>query len=271
MKDVLGIGSNAHITKPILFKLVKKNPNPATEGRFYPGVKGIPNKDSIFDPEKNVTKAIRYSINEESIYRDEQPQNVELTDIIFTNGSLRVYEDNPTLLEYLRKCNYNADNPNRIRKGKVAMFYEYNPEASAKEAMEHESLSIDAAYKAKNMDFTELVGIARALKVNTDRSASEVRHDMVQFAKRSPNEFMNALDSPNMKRKVEVIELQELGLVKFDKRSAYVSSPGNDWRHVHSAQVGNNAIESFVTWTLNTKEGEIEFKDLMKKRKLMLD
>jgi hypothetical protein len=270
MSDTVNLGSNPDIRKPIVFKLIKKRTSSATEGRYYPGLKRIPSEDFIFDPEKKVTKAIRYSISEESIYRDEQPSHVELTDIIFTNGSLRVYEDNPTLLNFLRSCNYNRDNKNRV-KGKTALFYEYNPQKIAVEMLEAENLEVDARYKASHMKFSELKGVARALKVNTDRSAEEIRHDMMQIAKRSPRTFLDALDNPVMQRKVEILEAVELGILSIEQRGVFMETATGNKEQVFIVPVGQDATDTFAEWTLTDKEGEAVYKSVRDKRKKMLD
>jgi hypothetical protein len=269
MSNVIKFGPNSAVVKPIVFKLTHKNENPATEGRFYPGVQRVPSEDVIFDPETKKSKVIRYSINEDSIFKSEQPAHVELTDIMFTNGSLRVYETQSNLLEYLRLCNWNKTNKNRV-KGKTHIFYEYNPEEVAAKLIEEEELEIDARAKAKNMDFEDLAQLALALNMNVDRSAKEIRWDMQQFAKQSPREFMEALDNPTLKRRVEVLEAIELGILKKEQRAMFLKEPLGDVSLV-VIPVGEDPLDYFVEWTLSEKEGEEAFKKVTKKRKKILE
>jgi len=268
MNKTIDFGSHANVEKPIIFKVAKKNETPATEGRFYPGVQGVPSEDVIFDPIKNKTIPIRYSANEESIYKSEQPAHIELTTILFTNGSFRVYKDNPTLLEYLRVCNYNKGNPNRV-KGKTAIFFEYDPVAQAKELMENESLEIDARHMAKHMDFEELSAIALGVGMNVNRSVSEIRHDMMNFAKTRPRHFMEALDDPSVKRRTEVLQAIELGILRKEQRAMFLKEPLGD-SQICVIPVGQDPLDYFVNWTLEDKEGEDAFKKVEKKRKKLL-
>lgn len=268
METKLNLGSNSVVVKPIVFKLTHKNESPATEGRFYPGVQRVPSEDVIFDPVTKKTIPIRYSVNEESIIKSEQSQFVELTDIIITNGSLRVFEDKPTLLEYLRLCNWNKDNPNRV-KGKTHIFYEYNPEKVAAELIEAEELEIDARHKAKHMDFEELSQLALGVGMNVNRSAKEIRHDMMLFAKTKPREFMESLDNPKIKRRVEVLEAIELGILRKEQRAIYMKETLEDVS-ICVIPVGQDPVDYFTEWTLSEKEGEEAFKIVMKKREKLL-
>jgi len=268
MNKSINIGSNAGVVKPIIFKLTHKNNSPATEGRFYPGIQGVPSEDVIFDSVSKKTIPIRFSANEESIVKKEQPTYVELTNIMFTNGSLRVYEDQPNLLKYLRSCNWNKSNKNRV-KGKAHIFYEYNPEAVAAQAIEDEELEIDARHAAKTMDFDDLLSLAIGVGMNTDRSAKEVRHDMMQFAKAKPREFLEAMDDPKVKRRVEILEAIELGILRKEQRAIYIKETLGDVS-IHVVPVGQDPLLSFVEATLSTKEGEDAWKKVEKKRKKLL-
>jgi hypothetical protein len=263
------IGKNLGIEKPVIFKLSRRNESPATEGNFYPGIRRIPSTDQIFDPETNTNKIIRYSNSEESIFKEEQGDNIILSDIVFTRGSLKVYKDNPRLLKYLRLCNWNADNPNRMR-GKEKMFYEYDGESIAQAALEELDLGIEAQYKAKNMEFDQLRSIARALKLDVDMSAKELRHDMVLYAKTYPKKFMTALSSPETARMIQVQEAQELGIIELAERMAYFVEKDGTKNEVVVIPVGVNPLDYFVGWTMTTKEGEEFFEGVIKKRDSML-
>lgn len=268
MKNQYNINSNSGVVKPKLFKLTHRNETPATEGRFYPGIQRIPSEDVIFDPETKKSVPIRYSINEESIYKSEQPSHVELTDIIVTNGSLRVYEDQPNLLLYLRLCNWNKDNPNRVQ-GSSHIFFEYDPEAVAAQAIDDEEVEIDARHAAKTMEIDELVELALGVGMNVNRSAKEVRHDMMQFAKRSPREFLEAMDDPKVKRKTEVLQAIELGVIRKEQRAIWLKETLGDVS-IHVIPVGQDPLDHFVDATLFTKEGEDAWGKVEKKRKKLL-
>jgi len=267
MSDLFNF-DDSQVVKPILFKLTTKNENPATEGRHYAGLKRIPSEDTIFVDGKSRT--IRYSVGEESIYRDEQPAHVELTDIIFTNGSLRVYEDNPTLLEFLRACNWNRDNKSRVR-GKRVLFYEHNPQAVAAEKMKQEELEIEARYKAKHMPFGELRSLARALKLNVDRYEEEIRHDMLVFAKTKPLKFMEALSSPMTARRAEVMDVVELGIIEIQQRGVFMETATGNKEQIHVVPVGGDPTDSFVEFTLTKKEGEEVWKEIAKKKRKLIE
>ena len=122
--------------KPSVFQLIHRNDNPATRGKFYPVSYRIPSVDEIFDEKTGKSRKIRYVIGEQSIYADEQKENNPVVgDIVFTNGSLIAPYQKPTLIEFLRKSNYNSDNPDKMPGSKV-IFYEINNEIDAQREVE---------------------------------------------------------------------------------------------------------------------------------------
>ncbi len=171
-------------------------------------------------------------------------------------------------MEYLRICNYNKDNPNKV-KGKVTMFSEYNPEKVAKEKLEHEELEIEARYKASHMEFDELKDVARAISLDVNRTASEIRHDVAMVAKKNPRAFLDALNNPLTKRRIEVLKAIELGVLVKGKRQIFIQNPaGND--PLVSVPIGEDQVDFFVNWTMNTKEGEEAWKKVLEKQEKVL-
>ena len=257
------------VRKPILFKLTKKRMNPATEGNYYPGIKRIPSEDEIYDPQTNTRRAIRYSVSETSIFKDEQSPMAILSDIIFTKGTLKVYKDNPTLLQYLRLCNWNRDNDNKIM-GKTPFFYEYDQEKIRQaelDEIEKRDKAIDIV-KSSSIDKLEMMSKALGLKVG--RSAAEIKYDMRRFAEDYPEKVINALNSPEMARRIEVLRAGELDILHVDSRQIRLTDAKGGEKNVYTAPIGSDALDSFVKWTMNTKEGEEFYNDVIKIQKSMI-
>jgi hypothetical protein len=249
--------------KSVLFRLIKKNAKPALKGRYYPSQKLLPSEETVFDSSINKRRMIRYAPSEQSIYKDEQPDKVVLGSVIFQNGSLIVPHDNPILLEFLEKSNYNQGNLAKI-KGSKAKFNLVNPAAVAKVNMEIEVSQIRAATQVLNMDFSDLKAYARVLGVNITNSGDIIRHDMLQLAKKDPAKFMAGVDDPLVKRQQVILDAMQYKFIEVtgrniswlfdDKKSLIVPVP-----------LGQDAVAWFAQWTMNEKNGEEVYADIEKK------
>ena len=139
----------------------------------YPIVSMLKAEDIIFDPETGENRKIRYIPGEASIYVDEQPEGSKTKDMIsFNNGFLFVEHTNPTLKRYLDTCNANGSNPHRIKSNKI-VFTVKDDEKAAKDKIKMVGDVMEAVQSALKMPLNELVGYAKVLGVNTDKSSDE--------------------------------------------------------------------------------------------------
>jgi hypothetical protein len=145
-----------------------------------------------FDEEEGVNLTLRYARNQKSPFEHEQDANAILEPIVFEDGVLTVPRTNPVLQEFLH---YHPGNGNE--------FYEFDSEKDAQEYVEELVSEIDALIAVRdlsNNDFGKLEAIARlVLHGNVDKmSSAEIKRDMMLFAKRYPQDFMEALDDPSL-------------------------------------------------------------------------
>jgi hypothetical protein len=145
-----------------------------------------------FDEEEGVNLTLRYARNQKSPFEHEQDANAILEPIVFEDGVLRVPRTNPVLQEFLH-----------YHPGNGSEFYEFDSEKDAQEDVEYLVSEIDALIAVRDLsqnDFGKLEAIAR-LVLNNDvdtMSSAEVKRDMMLFAKRYPEDFMEALDDPSL-------------------------------------------------------------------------
>jgi hypothetical protein len=145
-----------------------------------------------FDEEEGVNLTLRYARNQKSPFEHEQDANAILEPIVFEDGVLRVPRTNPVLQEFLH-----------YHPGNGSEFYEFDSEKDAQEDVEYLVSEIDALIAVRDLsqnDFGKLEAIAR-LVLNNDvdtMSSAEVKRDMMLFAKRYPQDFMEALDDPSL-------------------------------------------------------------------------
>ena len=172
-----------------------------------------------FDEENGVNRALRYARNSKSIFEDEQDKNVILEPIVFEDGMLFVSKQNQILQKFL---SYHPSN------GK--MFVEVDKERDASEDVESLDLSLESQLIAKELGIEMLETIARVvigLRIE-NLTSSELKRDVRLFAKRYPNEFMEAMNDPLLKLQNKCANFFSENLLTLkNKKDVYYNLKGN--------------------------------------------
>ena len=161
---------------------------------YYIAHKDTPRKRLLYyDEETNANHPLRYARNSRSPFQDDQDANVIVEPIVFEDGVLTVPKSNPVLQEFLY-----------YHPGNGTEFYEFDAERDAQEDVQELFSEIDALLLARDLadkDLSTLEAIARlALNGNVDlMSSAEIKRDMMLFAKRYPQDFMEAASDPLLK------------------------------------------------------------------------
>ena len=133
-----------------------------------------------FNEETGVNRELRYSPNQKSIYVDEQDENVILEAIIFEDGLLHVRKNNQVLQDFLTLHPLNG-----------VKFEEINKEKDAGKDVEVLNLEVDALVEARSLSLDQALEVGRVLFGNiTKMSTSEIKRDILVFARREPAEFL---------------------------------------------------------------------------------
>ena len=218
----------------------------------YPVVSLIKAEDIIFDPETGENKKIRYVPGEASIFAEDQPEGAKMREpITFNNGYLFVEHTNPTLKLYLDTCNANGSNPHRI-KSKSVIFNIKNDEKTAKDRISQVADVMDAVQSALKMPLNELVGYAKVLGVNTNKSVDEIRWDMKVQAEKNPKGFLAGLNDPRTEMKQLLLMAEESSIISMTKSAVTWVSSGNT---ICVPAIGVKPIERMVDFC---SEGEGE-------------
>ena len=218
----------------------------------YPVVSLLKAEDIIFDPTTGENKKIRYVPGEASIFAEDQPEGVKMREpITFNNGFLFVEHTNPTLKLYLDTCNSNGSNPHRI-KSKSILFTVKDDEKNAKDKISQVADVMDAVQAALKMPLNELVGYAKVLGVNTNKSVDEIRWDMKVQAEKNPKAFLAGLNDPRTEMKQLLLMAQESGVISMTKSAVTWVSSGNT---ICVPAIGVKPIERMVDFC---SEGEGE-------------
>jgi hypothetical protein len=141
-----------------------------------------------FDGERN--RALRYAINQQSPFEDEQDGNFILEPIIFEDGILNVPKQNVVLQRFLQ---YHPDNG--------VLFEEFDTAKDASEELERLDVEIEALVLAKGLDMNTREAVGRILMGNkVDKLTSEeLKRDIMIFARRSPAKFLDLVNDPELK------------------------------------------------------------------------
>jgi hypothetical protein len=171
--------------------LLKMNQAPLS---YYIAHKDTPRKRLLYYNEgTNTNHPLRYARNSNSPFQDEQDQNAIVEPIVFEDGVLMVPKNNPVLQEFLH-----------YHPGNGTEFYEFDAERDAQEDVQELFSEIDALLLARDLadkDINTLEAVARlVLSGSVDNmSSAEIKRDMMLFAKRYPQDFMEAASDPMLK------------------------------------------------------------------------
>ena len=216
---------------------VSDNP-PTTETRYYifklvdtnkKGGTYIPNIDDVINPETGKEERVRLLSGVESIWVKDQKgldqdyirQNAK--SLSFPRGAkcLRIPDWDTTALEFARICRHNIGNPNR-QSGSKFEFFEYDPARQAKEAYERESLEIDMAIIARELDEVTLKKYISFLKITMHDELGEpktidsLRKELMMYAKRNPFLFRDLINNKSAEVEISYMIKKAIISAKID-------------------------------------------------------
>jgi len=143
-----------------------------------------------FDEKTGVNRPLRYARNQKSPFQDEQDDTAIIEPIVFENGFLRVPKNNQVLQRFLS-----------LHPGNGKLFVEINKAKEAQEIVEDLNAEVDALIEARQLTTEQVENVARVL-FHSDISrvsTSELRRDILIFAKKQPKDFLLLLKDPALK------------------------------------------------------------------------
>jgi hypothetical protein len=199
-----------------------------------------------FDEEKNVNRALRYSVNQKSPFEDEQDGNAVVEPIIFEDGLLRVPRTNPVLQEFLH-----------YHPLLNVVFAEVDKEKDASKEMEYLNYEVDALVEARQLTIEQLETVTRVMfgKDPSMISTAELKRDVLVFAKMNPIEFLNIINDPMLKFQDKVRQFFENKLLQFrnNEKEVWFNTPTNK-KKMMSIAFGEDPYEA-VSLYLKSDEG----------------
>ena len=209
-----------------------------------------------FDEETQTNRALRFAKNQKSIFEDEQDDKALMEPIIFEDGFLQTKRTDVVLQQFLE-----------VHPGNGHLYEEVDLEKDAEKDLEYLNIEIEALQAAAELDVNHLEMIGRVFmgaKVDSMKT-TELKRDVLLFARDSPEEFLDLLDDENLQLESLVLKSfeQNILLYKKDKRDVHWNLPKNKKRilTVPFGEDKNRVLISFF----QTDEG-LELLELLEKK-----
>lgn len=211
-----------------------------------------------FDEEKGINRALRYSKNQRSIFEDEQDGTAILEPIIMEDGKITVPRNNPLLQKFM------DIHPDNSANGGI-LFYEFDPQKVAEDHVKYLNLEVDALIAARSLDLEMMKAIARVhLDGDFDNmTSSEIKHDILLFAKNYPEEFLDAIEDPDINVNDFSSRAFKEGYITFRAGKDIHYNLSNNKKKILTVPFGERKEDVFMTW-LKSNEG-IEFYKYLEK------
>jgi len=173
-----------------------------------------------FDTESGVNKPLRYAVNQKTPFEDEQDGNAILEPIIFEDGFLFVPKNNPVLQEFLH---YHPQSG--------SVFVEVDNEKDASKEVEILNIEVDALIEARKLNIEQVETLSRVLFGHdiSKFTTSELKRDILIFAKRDPHSFMSAINDPMLKLQGKVALFFDQNILSFrnNRKDVFYNTSSN--------------------------------------------
>ncbi len=183
-------------TKPLVFTL------PTSHGR----------KKSLlhFDEELGYQRELRYATNQRSCFVDEQQGQIVMGRIVFRDGKLNVPKENVVLQKLLSLYHPAV---------KDGIYEEYKPAQQASNEVDWIEFELQSLNLAKSLTVDEAEAILRVEMGAsvTELSSSEIKRDVLIFAKKNPNLFIQLATDENTQLRSFGAKAVEMGILNLSQ------------------------------------------------------
>ena len=198
-----------------------------------------------FDEEKGYERELKYCENQKTCFVDEMKGDQRLSHIVFRAGVLFVPKNKVTLQKLL-----SIYHP---FKGKI--YYELQPQVIAENEVEILELEIEALNAAQNLDIDMAEAVMRVELGSrvTKMSSKELKRDVLLYAKRNPQLFLELVNDENVHLRNIGIRATEMGLLKLSQDQRTFSWGSTD-RKLMNVPFDEHPYSALAAW-FKTDEG----------------
>jgi len=202
---------------------------------------------TIYDPETDKVREIRYCENEPSVYTDEQSSNAIRSQIVFKEGILIVPPVKANLQDYL------ALHPSNKANG-GSTFTIINKEAKATVELDQEFLLLDAVSIVRDKSIDELLPICMYLNIDVNQRNNEIRRELLLEAKGNPKNFIELMDNPYVRSMSAVKQAVDYNILKSKDDGMYWMDSG---RLIVTTPVGQDTITVMTRFCMTEKGASV--------------
>lgn len=199
-----------------------------------------------YDEKNNINRPLRYAVNQKSPFEDEQDGNAILEPVVFADGLLHVPKNNPVLQEFLHYHPLNG-----------SVFAEVDKEKEASEEVYELNIEVDALVEARQLSIEQIEMLTRVVfgKDPSTISTSELRRDILIFAKNEPKDFLNLINDPELKFNAKVRQFFEnkFLILKNNEKEVWFNTSSNK-KKMMSIPFGDNPHDAAASY-LQSDEG----------------
>ncbi len=230
-------------------------------GRKTPLVYSLPSKHSqrkpllYFDKELGYNRELRYATNQPSPFVDEQKGTSTLGRVVLRDGKLVVPKERVALQKLLSLYHPLKD----------IVYYEFDPVGISENELDWIELELASLNLAKQLNISEAEAILRVefgSKVS-ELSSSEIKRDLMIFAKRKPQLFIQLAEDDNVQLRNVGVKAVEQGLLKISQDQRTFSYGQTD-RKLMTVPFDEHPYSALAAY-FKTDEGMEVYKAIMKK------
>jgi len=207
-----------------------------------------------FDEEKGYERELKYCQNQRTVFVDEMKGDQRLEHVVFRNGMLIIPKEKTVLQKLLSLYHPDRD----------VMFYEEKPVVNAIGEIAWLEMEIEALNAAQSIDIDMAEAIMRVevgSKVS-DMSSKALRRDLLLYAKRNPELFLELVNDENVALRNFGIKATEMGILKLSSDQRTFSWGSND-RKLMNVPFDEHPYSALAAW-FKTDEG-MEITPILKK------
>lgn len=198
---------------------------------------------TIYDPQTDKVREIRYCENEPSVFADEQSANAIRSQIVFKEGLLVVPPAKANLQDYL------ALHPGNKANG-GGTFTIINNEAKATVELDQEFLLLDAVSIVRDKSIDELLPVCMYLNIDVNQRNNEIRRELLLEAKGNPKAFIELMDNPYVRSMSAVKQAVDYNILKSKEDGMYWMDSG---RLITATPVGQDSVTVMTRFCLTEK------------------
>jgi len=207
----------------------------------------------VYDASSDTIRSIRYIPQENTVWVDEQSSKPTKKPIIFENGRLFVRPNQPNLANFL-----DLHPGNEANGGNLFRLVNLNKTAKADLAKEYDTVDAIALLRTKPLN--DLLSVATAFGINTNREVDEIKHDLLINAKANPKTFIEAFDNPAVEAKAKVKKAMDMGVIKLEKGHIKWTDTN---RHIVAVPAGQDGVDVMTRFCM-TESGSLVLDEIVR-------